>query len=282
MAQLLEQGEERRGAALLEWLPAVSEASAGGEEPFLRGIFEIGKSSCDVVLSARQLRWRPIQPESPRGDSNMDLQCKEEFVEMKDIFSVKLKRRRSVQQQKGGILLGIAIFICQKKEQNKLKDSVINLNNLSEDHCQLWFRCLKEILNGFPNRPKALKVFVNPKSHKKEATHIYYEQVEPLFKLADIKTDVTETEYEGHAPLLLKECELQAFDGVVCVGGDGSASEVVNGLLLRAQMDAGRDTDNILTPVRAPLPLGIIPAGENGGQWFTWLNANLKSPLCIN
>uniref|UniRef100_A0A8D0HIX5 DAGKc domain-containing protein n=1 Tax=Sphenodon punctatus TaxID=8508 RepID=A0A8D0HIX5_SPHPU len=238
MAQLLEQGEERRGAALLEWLPAVSEASAGGEEPFLRGIFEIGKSSCDVVLSARQLRWRPIQPESPRGDSNMDLQCKEEFVEMKDIFSVKLKRRRSVQQQKGGILLGIAIFICQKKEQNKLKDSVINLNNLSEDHCQLWFRCLKEILN--------------------------------------------ETEYEGHAPLLLKECELQAFDGVVCVGGDGSASEVVNGLLLRAQMDAGRDTDNILTPVRAPLPLGIIPAGENGGQWFTWLNANLKSPLCIN
>lgn len=44
---------------------------------------------------------------------------------------------------------------------------------------------------GFQNRPKSLKVFVNPSSHKREATHIYYEQVSPLFKLADIKTDVT-------------------------------------------------------------------------------------------
>lgn len=44
---------------------------------------------------------------------------------------------------------------------------------------------------GFQNRPKSLKVFVNPSSHKREATHIYYEKVAPLFKLADIKTDVT-------------------------------------------------------------------------------------------
>lgn len=44
---------------------------------------------------------------------------------------------------------------------------------------------------GFQNRPKSLKVFVNPSSHKREATNIYDEKVAPLFKLADIKTDVT-------------------------------------------------------------------------------------------
>ncbi|NWJ03109.1 CERKL protein, partial [Crypturellus undulatus] len=114
---------------------------------------------------------------------------------------------------------------------------------------------------GFQNRPKSLKVFVNPSSHKREATHVYYEQVAPLFKLADIKTDVTVTEYEGHALSVLKECELQAFDGVVCVGGDGSVSEVAHGLLLKAQIDAGKDTDYVLRPARAPLPLGVIPAG---------------------
>ncbi|KFQ85158.1 Ceramide kinase-like, partial [Phoenicopterus ruber ruber] len=138
---------------------------------------------------------------------------------------------------------------------------------------------------GFQNRPKSLKVFVNPSSHKREATHVYYEQVAPLFKLADIKTDVTVTEYEGHALSVLKECELQAFDGclplgcsaveefilnclpflfcnrVVCVGGDGSVSEVAHGLLLKAQIDAGKDTDYIPTPVKAPVPLGVIPAG---------------------
>nr|XP_025966104.1 ceramide kinase-like protein isoform X1 [Dromaius novaehollandiae] len=180
---------------------------------------------------------------------------------MKDVFSVKLKRRRFVGQKKGGTLLGITIFKCLNKEEKKLTDCAVHLHNFSEDHCHSWFRCLKEIVNGFQNRPKSLKVFVNPSSHKREATHVYYEQVAPLFKLADIKTDVTVTEYEGHALSVLKECELRAFDGVVCVGGDGSVSEVAHGLLLKAQIDAGKDTDYIRMPVRAPLPLGVIPAG---------------------
>uniref|UniRef100_F6Q1Q7 Ceramide kinase like n=1 Tax=Xenopus tropicalis TaxID=8364 RepID=F6Q1Q7_XENTR len=115
---------------------------------------------------------------------------------------------------------------------------------------------------GFPNRPKSLKIIINPHSHKGEASKLYYEHVAPLFKLADIQTDVTETTYAGHALALLRECELQEYDGVVCVGGDGSANEVAHGLLLRAQIDAGKNTDTIFTPVRAPIPLGIIPAGS--------------------
>uniref|UniRef100_A0A672U7F9 DAGKc domain-containing protein n=1 Tax=Strigops habroptila TaxID=2489341 RepID=A0A672U7F9_STRHB len=244
---------------------APAPAAETGEEPLLRGIFEISKRSCDVVLSARRLRWSPILPESPTGGTGRGaghLREREEIIEMKDVFSVKLKRRRFVGQKKGGTLLGITIFKCLNKEDNKLTDCAIHLNNLSEDHCHSWFRHLKDILNGFQNRPKSLKVFVNPSSHKREATHVYYEQVAPLFRLADIKTDVTVTEYEGHALSVLKECELQAFDGVVCVGGDGSVSEVTHGLLLKAQMDAGKDTDYIPAPVRAPVPLGVIPAGE--------------------
>ncbi|NWW69914.1 CERKL protein, partial [Climacteris rufus] len=249
--------ERRRRVAPL----AAAPPARAGDEPLLRGIFEIGKRSCDVVLSARRLRWSPILPESPTGDSSMALQTQEEIVEMKDVFSVKLKRRRFAGQKKGGTLLGITIFKCLNKEENKLTDCAIHLNNLSEDHCLSWFRHLKEILNGFRNRPKSLKVFVNPSSHKREAAHVYYEKVAPLFKLADIKTDVTVTEYEGHALSVLKECELQAFDGVVCVGGDGSVSEVAHGLLLRAQIDAGKDTEYVSKPVRAPVPLGVIPAG---------------------
>ncbi|XP_054133571.1 ceramide kinase-like protein [Melozone crissalis] len=249
--------ERRRRVAPL----AAAPPARAGDGPLLRGIFEIGKRSCDVVLSARRLRWSPILPESPTGDSSVALQAQEEIIEMKDVFSVKLKRRRFAGQQKGGTLLGITIFKCLHKEENKLTDCAIHLNNLSEDHCQSWFRHLKEILNGFQNRPKSLKVFVNPSSHKREATNIYYEKVAPLFKLADIKTDVTVTEYEGHALSVLKECELQAFDGVVCVGGDGSVSEVAHGLLLRAQIDAGKDTEYVSKPVRAPVPLGVIPAG---------------------
>uniref|UniRef100_A0A8C8ZGS9 Ceramide kinase like n=1 Tax=Prolemur simus TaxID=1328070 RepID=A0A8C8ZGS9_PROSS len=86
-----------------------------------------------------------------QSDSKYDMLCKEEFIELKDVFSVKLKRRCSVKQQRNGTLLGITLFICLKKEQNKLKDSTLDLVNLSEDHCDIWFRQFKEILAGSTN-----------------------------------------------------------------------------------------------------------------------------------
>uniref|UniRef100_F1MT32 Ceramide kinase like n=1 Tax=Bos taurus TaxID=9913 RepID=F1MT32_BOVIN len=263
----LEGGREEEAPPAAGAVPSAQWASgrqpeAAAELILLRGIFEIGRDSCDVVLSERALRWQPIRPERLTGDSKYDFLHKEEFVELKDIFSVKLKRRYSIKQQGSGTLLGITLFICLKTEKNKLKDSTLDLINLSEDHCDIWFRQFKKILAGFSNRPKSLKILLNPQSHKKEATQVYYEKVEPLLKIAGIKTDVTITEYEGHALSLLKECELQGFDGVVCVGGDGSASEVAHALLLRAQKNAGLETDSILTPVGAQLPLGVIPAGS--------------------
>ncbi|XP_006921314.1 ceramide kinase-like protein isoform X1 [Pteropus alecto] len=240
---------------------AGQQPEAAAEQVLLRGIFEIGRNSCDGELRGGPLRGRPIPSECPAGDSKYDLLCKEEFIELKDIFSVKLKRRYFAKQRRNGTFLGITLFICLKKEQNKLKDSTLDLINFSEDYCKVWFIQFKKTLEGFSNRPKSLKILLNPQSHKKEATQIYYEKVEPLLKIAEIKTDVTITEYEGHALSLLKECELEEFDGVVCVGGDGSASEVAHALLLRAQKNAGLKTDSILTPAHAQLPLGVIPAG---------------------
>uniref|UniRef100_A0A8C3W4Y8 Ceramide kinase like n=1 Tax=Catagonus wagneri TaxID=51154 RepID=A0A8C3W4Y8_9CETA len=263
----LEGGREEEAPPAADAVPSVLWASgqqpeAAAEQILLRGIFEIGRDSCDVVLSERALKWQPIQPERPTGDSKCDFLRKEEFIELKDIFSVKLKRRYSVRQQNCGTLLGITLFICLRKEQNKLKDSTLDLINFSEDHCDTWFRQFQKILADFSNRPKSLKILLNPQSHKKEATQVYSEKVEPLLKIAGIKTDVTITEYEGHALSLLKECELQGFDGVVCIGGDGFASEVAHALLLRAQKNAGVETDLILTPIQAQLPLGVIPAGS--------------------
>ncbi|XP_039613683.1 ceramide kinase-like protein isoform X1 [Polypterus senegalus] len=246
-----------------EWQAEQSQSPRGQvvPEPIIRGIFEIDKKSCDVLLTESRLIWSPIQPEAPSDNSPANSKHREKFVEMKDIFAVKLKRRRSAGQQKGGTLLGITLFQCYQKGK-KLKDHAIHLANLSEDHCERWFHHVNDILKTYSGRPKSLKVFVNPNSHKKEANDVYQEQVAPLFRLANIQSDVTITQYKGHALSILKECQLQEFDGVVCIGGDGFASEVANGLLLRAQMDAGRDADSVFTPVRAALPLGIIPAGS--------------------
>lgn len=38
------------------------------DEPIVRGIFQIGKNSHDVVLTATRVTWTPIHPETPTGE----------------------------------------------------------------------------------------------------------------------------------------------------------------------------------------------------------------------
>lgn len=59
-------------------------------------------------------------------------------------------------------------------------------------------------------------------------------------------------------PTKTKMISLTLSVRVVCVGGDGSVAEVCHALVLRAQLDANSPEK----PVKAVLPLGIIPAGE--------------------
>uniref|UniRef100_A0A8C6F521 Ceramide kinase like n=1 Tax=Monodon monoceros TaxID=40151 RepID=A0A8C6F521_MONMO len=179
----LEGCREEEAPPAADAVPSVLWAS--GQQPesaaeliLLRGIFEIRRDSCDVVLSERALRWQPIQPERPTGDSKYNFLHKEEFIELKDIFSVKLKRRYSVKQQRSGTLLGITLFICLKKEQNKLKDSTLDLINLSEDHCDVWFRQFKKILAGSTN---VLAHSLHGISHVVTATlHIIMGHIQPV------------------------------------------------------------------------------------------------------
>nr|XP_019787138.1 ceramide kinase-like protein isoform X3 [Tursiops truncatus] len=179
----LEGCREEEAPPAADAVPSVLWAS--GQQPesaaeliLLRGIFEIRRDSCDVVLSERVLRWQPIQPERPTGDSKYNFLHKEEFIELKDIFSVKLKRRYSVKQQRSGTLLGITLFICLKKEQNKLKDSTLDLINLSEDHCDVWFRQFKKILAGSTN---VLAHSLHGISHVVTATlHIIMGHIQPV------------------------------------------------------------------------------------------------------
>uniref|UniRef100_A0A8C0CPQ7 Ceramide kinase like n=1 Tax=Balaenoptera musculus TaxID=9771 RepID=A0A8C0CPQ7_BALMU len=179
----LEGCREEEAPPAADAVPSVLWASgqqpeAAAELILLRGIFEIGRDSCDVVLSERALRWQPIQPERPTGDSKYNFLHKEEFIELKDIFSVKLKRRYSVKQQRSGTLLGITLFVCLKKEQNKLKDSTLDLINLSEDHCDVWFRQFKKILAGSTN---VLAHSLHGISHVVTATlHIIMGHIQPV------------------------------------------------------------------------------------------------------
>uniref|UniRef100_A0A3Q2VLR8 Ceramide kinase-like n=1 Tax=Haplochromis burtoni TaxID=8153 RepID=A0A3Q2VLR8_HAPBU len=112
------------------------------------------------------------------------------YVLLQDIFAVKVKRRRAAGQESGGPVLGVALFWCRRKGR-RLEEDTLHLHNASSEHTHTWYNTLKELLTGFSNRPTNLKVFINPSSHKKEAVHIYRDHVAPLFKMADIRTDIT-------------------------------------------------------------------------------------------
>ncbi|XP_077552322.1 ceramide kinase-like [Haemaphysalis longicornis] len=57
--------------------------------------------------------------------------------------------------------------------------------------------------------------------------------------------------------------DLSQFDGVVCVGGDGMVNEIVNGVLLRAQRDAGIDANDPNSRLKpGAIKIGAIPAGS--------------------
>ncbi|XP_042282190.1 ceramide kinase-like protein isoform X1 [Thunnus maccoyii] len=220
----------------------------------LRGIFKVGKKSHDVLLTRTRMTWTPITPETPTGEACV---VQPDVVLLQDVFAVKVKRRRAAGQQSGGAVLGMALFCC-KRRGRRLEEDTLHLHNASSEHTHTWYNTLKELLAGFSSRPRYVKVFINPSSHKKEAVHIYREHVAPLFKMAEVRTDITVTERKGHALSVMKECKLDEYDGVVCVGGDGSVAELCHALVLRAQLDA----DSPEKPVKPLLPLGIIPAGS--------------------
>nr|XP_029133179.1 ceramide kinase-like protein [Labrus bergylta] len=219
----------------------------------LRGIFKLGKKSHDVLLTPTRLTWTPITPETPTGEVCMQ---QPGLVLLEDVFAVKVKRRRAAGKESGGPVLGVALF-CSKRNGRRLEEETLHLHNASSEHTHTWYNKLKELLTGF-SRPRYVKVFINPSSHRKESVHIYREHVAPLLKMADVRTDITVTERKGYALSVMKECKLDEFDGVVCVGGDGSVAELCHAMVLRAQLDAGSPEK----PVKQVLPLGIIPAGS--------------------
>lgn len=99
--------------------------------------------------------------------------------------------------------------------------------------CQMWVNQIYASLNMEIGRPKNLLVFVHPLSGKGHGCKTW-ETVAPIFSRAKVRTKVIVTERAGHAfdvMASITNMELNTYDGVVAVGGDGLFNEILNGLL---------------------------------------------------
>ncbi|XP_050756237.1 ceramide kinase isoform X2 [Gymnogyps californianus] len=235
----------------------------GGRRPRrLVSSLGLGQRSWEVTLDEERgrLAWRDPRPPR-RGGEN----C---FVPTSEIIAVEetelnKKQHNTGKWQKMAKPHAFTVYYVKKARNHRWRCSDVTFWCVDERLCNQWIQALKELLEMQKSRPKQLLVYINPYGGKRQGKRIYEQKVAPLFSLASISTDVVITEHANHAKDNLFEVNINKYDGVVCVGGDGMFSEVMHGLIGRMQKDSGIDQNNPKAPlVQCNIRIGIIPAGS--------------------
>lgn len=107
---------------------------------------------------------------------------------------------------------------------------------------------------GTPPANRQLLIFVNPRSGPGRALQIFQQRVVPVLAEADIHYQLIVTDRANHAKDYIRSVDLQPWDGLVIVSGDGLLYEVINGLMER---------EDWKTAIK--IPLGIVPGGSGNG-----------------
>ncbi len=100
---------------------------------------------------------------------------------------------------------------------------------------------------------KRFYLIANPKGGAKNV-HDIIQQIKPVFEAADAELMIHETSWALHAREILQYMDFDNYEGICTLGGDGTAHEAINGLLMR--------------PDGKLIPLGLIPGGS--GNSFLW------------
>lgn len=108
---------------------------------------------------------------------------------------------------------------------------------------------------GNITRRKRALVLLNPFGGSGKAKFLWNEIASHIFKAALYDIDVLETQYAGHATEMASKLELNKYDMVICVSGDGLAHEVLNGFAKRP------DAVEALA-----MPVGFVPAGSGNAS----------------
>lgn len=87
---------------------------------------------------------------------------------------------------------------------------------------------------------------VNPTGGVRNGLRIL-ETIKPIFDNGGIELEIIETKYAGHAKDIARAMEIDKFEGLCLVGGDGTMHEAVNGMYTRID--------------KKKIPIGLIPAG---------------------
>lgn len=113
---------------------------------------------------------------------------------------------------------------------------------------------------------RAILAVINPKSGSGKAIRAFKSIVEPEWRKQGIPYRILITEGAGHSTELLEEDKnIQRFESIVAIGGDGTLAEIIQGV-----------KNNYITKNAPQKPfLGIIPVGSGNGL-FKSLHPKLR------
>lgn len=255
--------------------------------PVLCSVLAVRSHSCEVTLDSGigLFFWREVRPRRERSRAGMclarafhrarglagsftdQLPSAGHIVPVSEIVSVE---EAEIDEKHYGMQWkhmckphAFTVHYVQRTKKHRWRCKAVTFWCSDELLCCHWLQALNDLLEQQTCRPKHLLVYINPYGGKKKGRQIYEKKVAPLFSLASITTDVIVTEYANHARDNLYEVNLDKYDGIVCVGGDGMFSEVLHGLIGRVQKDTGVDHNNPKIPLSpCYMRIGIIPAGS--------------------
>ncbi|KAG7497335.1 ceramide kinase [Solea senegalensis] len=224
----------------------------------------------EVALNRSVLAWKETEKSRRRrsGFSSLSDTAHSQAAQVYEIVAVHEAEdndtKRKDKRVTGLYPHAFTVAYVKRTAQHQWRCSDVTFRCASQTLCEQWIQVINEQLSLLTNRPKSLLVYINPYGGKRRGKHIYEQKVAPLFRRACISADVIVTERANHARDHLKtEANLDKYDGVVCVGGDGMFSEVLHGLVTRTQADRGVDqSDPDAELVPCDLRIGIIPAGS--------------------
>lgn len=130
------------------------------------------------------------------------------------------------------------------------------ISTTREGIARSWAAAINAAVATKLQRPHHLLVFINPYGGRRRALTVYQRQVAPVFEKAGIKCTVERTQFQGHAKAFIMDLsaeELESYDGIVAVGGDGLFHEIVNGLI--ALRSKGVISTNFSSPFESMKPV---------------------------
>ncbi|KAM4570149.1 ceramide kinase [Odontesthes bonariensis] len=243
----------------------------------------------EVVLNRGVFAWKEIGESKTTGTAYRNTVQVCEIVavcETEDEDATQTRGHQKKTKQPPQLFpYAFTVSFVRRTQRHRWRCSDVTFRCASRGLCEQWIRVTNEQLSLLTSRPKSLLVYINPFGGKQCGKQIYEQKVAPVFRRAGIFTSVIVTERANHARDHLKtEANLDEYDGVVCVGGDGMFSEILHGLVARTQSDHNVDQnqpDAELVP--CSLRIGIIPAGSTDCICFATVGTNdpLTSALHI-